>query len=401
MARKVADLLPERDTYEVVEGQIAPVEDADTEAAWDAWTDDLKTAGTGGKVRVYKVPSDDDGNPKTNAKGAQLTYLGAWEHQQYGFDEMCQMLTQKFLTPGENCYVRMIGLRAGARGIQFNRFVKLQRDATDVSPNSPQGALDSVIRAMQDTQRQTSEMVQRLAGPRELIPSNESRSVISPELKEVLIACIPVMGTIVGALIQRPKPQSDMATLIEAMGKMKEFISGESPSGNDDSTLSIVKAVAPGAMQLLTTLAQRQPAPMPRRVQVQPTPGTVPTRITGPVTQPTPAPVPQTNSAQLLESDPMLAQLAPQLETLAQIAETNADPNEVAKLVLDSVPESFDEKLWELVSEPARFNRLFLLAPKLNTHKEWMEKLRVALVAEYTDDVPVATPEPLNESSAS
>lgn len=398
MATKKAELLDTKDVYEVESAQLSPLEDADTESAWDAWQEDLKTSGTGGKVRVYKVPSDDEGNPRTNAKGAQLTYLGAWEHQQYGFDEMCAMLTQKFLAPGETCYVRMIGLRAGARGIQFNRYVQLQRDATDSNANAPQTQFDAVVRAMQDTQRQTAEMVQRLSAP-PVVTAPESRSLISPELKEVLIACIPVMGTIVGALIQRPKPQSDMATLIEAMGKMKEFISGESSSASDDSTVSIVKAVAPGALQLLATLtANRQPVP-PRAPRRLPAPGTAPTRITvaqptpAPVTQPTPAPIP-TVPANPLESDPMLAQLQPQLETLAQIAETNADPAEVAKLVLDSVPESFDEKLWQLISDPSRFNRLFILAPKLNTHKEWMEKLRVALVAEYTDDVPAAEVQP-------
>lgn len=393
MARKVAELLENKDVYEV-EPLPTPLEDADTESAWDAWQEDLKTSGTGGKVRVYKVPSDDEGNPRTNAKGAQLTYLGAWEHQQYGFDEMCAMLTQKFLAPGETCYVRMIGLRAGARGIQFNRYVQLQRDATDSAANAPQTQFDSVVRAMQETQKQTAEMVQRLAAPAH-VPVIESRSMISPELKEVLIACIPVMGTIVGALIQRPKPQSDMATLIEAMGKMKEFISGESSTGNDDSTVSIVKAVAPGALQLLATLTanSRQAVP-PRAPRRLPAPGTVPTRIAPPqpipAPQPTPAPIP---TPQPLENDPMLAQLQPQLETLAQIAETNADPAEVAKLVLDSVPETFDEKLWELISDPMRFNRLFILVPKLNTHKEWMEKLRVALVAEYTDEAPAPTPE--------
>lgn len=75
----------------------------------------------------------------------------------------------------------------------------------------------------------------------------------------------------------------------------------------------------------------------------------------------------------------MFAQLKPQLDQLAQLAKTNADPVEVAKLTIQMLPEQFDDALAQLVSTPENFARLAVLSPGVKEHAEWFERLRVAL----------------------
>lgn len=84
----------------------------------------------------------------------------------------------------------------------------------------------------------------------------------------------------------------------------------------------------------------------------------------------------------------MLAQLAPQINELASLAEQNADPAEVAKMVMDLLPQNdqVDQQLYNIVSNQASFARLLMLAPKSKPFGEWFERLRVALLAEFSDD---------------
>lgn len=84
----------------------------------------------------------------------------------------------------------------------------------------------------------------------------------------------------------------------------------------------------------------------------------------------------------------MLAQLAPQLEQLATLAEQGADPVEVSKLVMDMLPadENLDRQLYSIIADPEAFKRLTLLAPRMKAHEEWFEKVRVAMVAEFEEE---------------
>jgi hypothetical protein len=54
---------------------------------------------------------------------------------------------------------------------------------------------------------------------------------------------------------------------------------------------------------------------------------------------------------------------------------------------MDMLPanDDLDAQLYGIVSDPAAFNRLALLAPKMQSHVEWFEKLRVAIVQEFSD----------------
>lgn len=386
---------------------LIPLDDIDTEESWDQWIEDLKGSEATGTVQVYKLPIDAEGNPNM-AKGARQIFLMSCPHQQYGFDELITIVKTKFMLPGELATIRITGRRSGARGVMFNRIVPVQRESGAAPGNASEGGGNvlGVIQAMQNQTQRTAEMMERiLAGGRD--PQIPPPKPASETVKEWLAILSPMIAPALLALINRPAPKSDIEGLIGAMVKLKD-LTGDGGGGNgedENTTLGIVKAVAGPGLQLLNTLAQnRQPAgvpqiPGPRRVRPIPqstaTPQAIPVRppVGGgtsgePTTPPNPPPGTSSVPAPSIESDKMLAQLAPQLDQLATLAEQGAEPAEVAKLVMDMLPqnEEVDQQLYGIVADEKSFNRLMILAPRMKTHAEWFEKLRVALLAEFEEE---------------
>lgn len=395
---------------------LMPLDDIDSEGAWDEWIDSLKSAEATGTVRVYKVPRDTDGNPMI-AKGSRHILLMSCAHQEYAFDELVAKIKIGFLEPGELATIRLAGTRSGARGVMFNRYVSVQRDKTATGgvsvTESGGGQVLGVIQAMQNQTRQQGEMLERIMAGRGLVPPTKPTS---ETVKEWMAILGPILSPVILAWMQRPAPKSDLEGIIGAMVKLKDLTGdGGSHADDENTTLGIVKAVAGPGLQLLNTLAQNKgPTAVPRRVRVVPPgiPQAAPISIPPPTrtaANPSPATTPVADpsiqpdlsssprSASSTTSGPppttsenpaMLAQLAPQLEQLATLAEQGADPVEVSKLVFDMLPQNddIDQQLYGIVSDAASFNRLALLAPKMRAHADWFEKLRLAMLAEFAED---------------
>lgn len=388
MVRKTAELMdpePETAVYEVKpETGMFPVDlDPDAELSWDDWIESLKGSDHPGIVRAYRIPLDADGNPSV-VKGSRQILLGTWPHQQFSYDDLISKIKVEFLKPGEMAAIRFAGTQPGRRGVVFNKIVTIQRAAGADSPAVSGGGLDTVglLRAFQEATAAQQAMTERLLGSRE-----GSAKPMSESVKEWLAILAPILGPAVLAIVNRPREKSDLEGLIGAVLKLKGLADDGKGGGDDDSsTMSIIKAVAPEGLKLLTALAQNQQprpalsAPIPaRRIPAR--------RVTpppSPVTETPATPPPETTT----EADPMLAQIKPQLDTLAEMARNGADPGEVAKLVLETLPatDEVDEQVLKLVQSPESFGRLYLLSPAFADQKEWGEKLRLALLAEFPEE---------------
>lgn len=374
MARGKVELLErERESADDAE-IIGPIStDPDSEQSWDEWIDALKNADTAGVIRAHRLPVDADGNPMLG-KGSRQIYLGSWPHQLYTFDDLLAKLTKEFLKPGETAHVKLTGTAPGHRGVMFSRIVTLQKADGPVDPASNNGeTIGQLFKVLQESQdRQLATLRDLMApNPAPAAPGRGGMEIV----KDIAAIMAPILGPAIAAYIARPAlPKSDMGELLNVMVQMKEFVSGTSPSESEDSTtLGIIKAVAPALPQLLQILSHQPAAPPVVARPRLPRPP-MPT-----VDLSKPSSIPQSSNAPTTEVDPVLAQLKPQLDQLAQLAEQNADPIEVAKLTLQMIPPDFQDKLAEIVADPAGFARMAVLSPELKKHSTWFESLRKAL----------------------
>jgi hypothetical protein len=254
------------------------------------------------------------------------------------------------MQPGELAHIRVTGRRSGSRGILFNRIVPVQREsgAAHGANSDGTGNVLGVIQAMQTQSRQTAEMLERvLTGQR--MGDLTTHKPASDSVKEWLGILGPILAPVLLKWMERPAPKSDLEGLIGAMVKLKDLTGdgGGSNGEDENTTLGIVKAVAGPGLQLLNTLAQNRAGsgvsqiPGPRRVRPIPqsiaapqavsvpaSPGNPPGGVSAEPPKPTPG-APSVPSPPM-ETDKMLAQLAPQLNQLATLAELGADPAEVA-----------------------------------------------------------------------
>lgn len=377
------------------QGEAMQLGDADSEDAWDDWIQSLKNAENTGTVRAYKLPTDEDGNPRLG-KGTRQISLGSWAHQLYSPSELEAKIVREFLKPGEIAHVKFTGTSNGTRGTVFSRIVTLQRPEAMAADKENVGTLFKVVQEGQAMQLQTlREIFQPPAAP-------VQSAGMSPLLVKSLELSIPILGSIITAIIARPKPQSDIGQLISAMADLKSLVPGsESPRDDDSTTVAIVKAVAPALPQLLQYLNSQPKPPAATGQRQLASPGvaavidpTKPTVVQASVRQPPPpftTPPPTPGPPDRTTGDTaMLAQLKPQLEMLAEIAARGEPPEEVAQLLLQTLPEEFDDALSRLVETPEAFKSLGLISPAIRQHAEWFERLRLALAQEFAPEMPAA-----------
>jgi hypothetical protein len=411
----------ETDAFPVIDGEVlrddAPIygDDSDTEKAWSEWGDNLKQSQTKGIIRVAKVPTNDDGTPNPIKKGQ--AQLFSFPHDQYSFDEVLDKIRLEFMEPGETICIRLTGVRTSASGhsgvVPFNRILSVTRSRLPGPlPTGDGSQLSDVLRQFREMSAAQGKVLQDLLAR----PAAEPPPQVKPAgdiVKEWLGILLPTITPIALALIARqPKGGNDLTSMINALAQLKGLMPGENNGdGDDNSTLGIIKSVAPQGLALLTELAKnRQPQAAlvsqnqaPRVNPNQPTRPALPVTASDPTRPTTVAPDPvvrSPNPAELptdpkqLEEQAMFNQLKPVLEQLAEFAEQNADIEQVAPLLMDMLPEAYDDTLYQSVSDPQKFARLKLLCPKMELHPQWWEALRVRILAEYSDDAdtaPVAT----------
>lgn len=381
-------------------------DDADTESAWQQWGEDLKSANVKGVIRIAKVPMLDDGSGPNLTKKGQVQ-LFAVPHDQYGLDELLDVVRQKYMKPGETIAIRITGMRQSgthAGVVPFNRIVMVSRALESAAPSHETSNLGEVLKAMREAQEAQVKFMQDVLARRPE-PEKESKTSALETIQVIAGIVTPLLTPVIAGLMSRPKPQSDIGQMIDALSKLKGMTDGSSAAESDDSSLGgIIKAVAPSALQALSSLAQIQmaknvtqaprpmlaaPNPAPRVAMPPPAQPIAPVVSTDP---PAPAAGPPMPAAGLTpEMQAMIPVLTQTIDQCVTIAAAGGDPKETAQLLSDMLPETYDEQLYKLVETPASFKRLALLDSRVNDHAAFFEALRVALLALYTaDDEPSA-----------
>ncbi len=399
MARQTVNADERREAITLVpQDDAAPAfgNDADTEQAWNGWFDAIQNSESQGKIRVYKVPTNEDGSPNLTSKG-QIQLLTA-PHDQYDFDELCNIIRKDYMEPGETMCVRMMGFREGVKGFEFNRIMMLKRGKSQAPQEQANSQLGEILRAMQTSQESNATLMREMLKPPEVAPQKSGMEIFA----QMAGIVGPIVAPIIAAYIARPavKPTNDLGMLMDAMLKLKDITAGNTQSENsdDNSMLGIVKAVAPAGLQLLNTLASQQRAGNNQTGQVPiarpvpqlsgPTPsasgnGVSPAQVRTNDLQPQSGTVEQTTPTLPLpvETPPMMLKLKEMLAELIILCDNKQAPADVAELTLSMLPEEYDDPLFDLVSDADKFSKLKMLNSGIATPERapWFEQLRVEL----------------------
>ncbi len=387
----------------ISEGELITDDDnPDTEREFNDFADSIRQDQTAeGYIKIWKVPLDAEGNPRSNSM--QQALLTTVPLGTMSIDDVCNLVKRKFFRQGElRMTICVRGYQKGRRGHRFQNFLTLEREneAEAAPANSTTGDVAAMLRLIQ----QQSEAAQART-------ENFMREMMSMQLRAAPVATPTIdpigmlqqVGTMMtvfqgmfsgmmrpaGAVLEAP---DQMGNLIKQLGQLKQAQNLLGMGGNDNSeggALGIIKAIGPLAAPVLQMMAaQAQNRPMRRKqLPKQPAP-TAPVKP-APVVEPAPAPLDPT----LILPEESAVKLKDALNELCDMAEQTADPVAAAGLALDLLPDEYDAQVGALVSEPDTFlPKIKLLCPRTAQFPVWFEALREEMARAYEDD-PDATGE--------
>lgn len=388
---------------DVQDGELLLETDAQIDADQQSSFDDFRGAASSGNaeltLRVYRIPTDERGNTITNAKNI---FLFAAPVDRYSLDEIADAVQRDYMLPGERLMtVRLMVSQKGARGVRFNSVFVVQRknEPANQSNNSQDSTsiLAAVQKMMADSQARSDALLREIMANRNQAPATDPT--------QTAIAMVAAMSGMIGQLTKSVGPAAaatpvsglmEMVTAMKAMRELSDDFGGGGNSGSDDSALGIIRAIGPMAQPLITAMANNvNQKPVPQRV-VKTLAGPHPelARVVNPVPKPAPAHAPAPQSPMTFEDKEMLTQIAPQLNTLCDMAASGTDPIEVAEMVMEMIPDQYDEQLFMLVSSEKFVKRLAMFNKRVLDHAEFFEKLRQNILAGYSADEdipPIAT----------
>lgn len=388
-------------------------DDADTENAWQQWAEELKSSESKGIIRIAKVPMQ-DGVPNLAKKGQ--VQLMTVPHDQFTLDGVLDLVRQRFMRPGDTVCLRLTGIRTGGSGhsgvVPFNRIVMVERAAEPDKTETVNSQVGDMVKGILEAQAQQAAMIKDMVEARVPAKPEKERDTLDVVLK-LTAAFTPLLTPVFAALLNRGPQKSEMGELIDAMVKLKTLTGNEGGSSDDDnSTASIIKAVAPAGLQLLGTLAQNQQIqrrlPAARATPVSPP--QIPQRpVEGGSSKPaavnpeihsseeqrpvsTAAQTVDSGILQKIEEPVMFGKFDPRpmIRELIPLAAQNADIGETVTLITNLLPPEADESLYGLIETPQKFQALFLLVPEARPHAIWFEQVRAALLKEFEEEPPSA-----------
>lgn len=268
--------------------------DDDVEQAFDDWRSSFKSGEQPGLIRAYEIPIDERGNPIANA--SNQVRLGAWPIDLYGFDQLCGMLMRDFMTARKVLAVRLIGTKAGARGVRFNKIVVLR------APNEPPredgaGRGESTTDIMRAINENNEKMMTQFRAmltqatpppdPRdEMRRTIEMATLLNGPSQKILELMLPALaGRPAAAPVAAAEPFSQLSGLLDVLEKLQDMRGGngggEGSSGSDlvDALRAVVPLAEPVVRAIPAIMAAQRAAapaalPAPRPA---PAPGAQPT----------------------------------------------------------------------------------------------------------------------------
>jgi len=345
-----------------------------------------------GYIKVWKLPLDAQGKARSNSM--QQSLLFETPIGESSIDDIIHRVRAEYMDPGEyRTTVCLRGYRRGHRGIRFSKIMAIERPREKAREQSQNGGQPGIADLLQIMTRNAEQQAARTeAFMREMMNMQRQQPVAAPasfDPVQMMGQVAAMMGVFQGMMgkmapaLPSPEAASPVKQLIETIQVMKQLkgAMGDGDGEKDSNVLSVIQALTPLAKPALELMAQNQRATAaapaaPRRARAPAAPAIIP--------EPG---APVAASIENEDSDMGLAELREHLNSLCDYAAQDADPETVADLLMDILPEEFDARLSAMVTDPSTFqSKLSLILPRTSQHAVWFERLRVVLEADFTAD---------------
>lgn len=221
-----------------------------------------------------------------------------------------------------------------------------------------------------------------------------------PAMMGMFLQMMKSQGDMITAMVSRPPPApppgptvQEIILMMREMNKdggkedtgavsllLKGIELGKEFAGGGGGETGLMDVAGKG-LEMLRPLIERQasqPAAEPARPALAP-----PAAPARPNNQPAPA-APQP------ETDPMLRQLnwlRNQMPFLLQVAVKGADPAVYAQVLLDNLPDWFnDDDLLAQLRSPGAIDNLIMLDSRVGAYRAWFESLRTEIIAAFAEE---------------
>ena len=254
-----------------VDGDEGADVDADVSAAFDKFRADAAGDSANYMVWIFLVPTDKDGNA---ARGQRMENLFTAPVDQYTIDQILEQVRTRWMGAAVRWLVR-IQIRDGKSAVRFNRLFIVRKAEEEVphagAASELSGVLDAVQRMVADSQKRNDEIIERVLQRVTTPPTAPVRDPMEVfmQAQQSTIAMMATMfqASGIGGGAARGDPIGDMVKMMGAMRQLKGFSEDLSPApagDGENTTLAIIKAVAPLAGPLLEAMRSGKPQPVPQ-----------------------------------------------------------------------------------------------------------------------------------------
>lgn len=377
----ITDVTPSKGRlYTVVEDDDNGYDElSDEEKAFNSFRNDIGAEDAMAEVSVSRIPRE-LANSRIHAAHSKSYFCFSCPVDMYTFSQLLEAIRSEY---GGGTY-RIIGTKKGKRGTAFNRLINIaepRNKSEKDDGHSMGGILDAVHKMLAEQQTRNENL---LASVFERLSPQNSGSPLGHmrEMAEIF------------AIMRGMEPKTDLKSELEKVQMLNDLMGNENK--NEDNFYSMMgaalktlggplMAAAAGGMPQLPApatgpatghTAPTAPIP-PQRPPAAPNPSTAP--------QPTPQPTPQPEK----EPAPMVSPyeyLRPQINALVDSAAINADPEDIAKSVIEHTPAVFHGQLRGFITRPDCLDIMGQLNERVPQYREWFVTLQNSLILFFDPD---------------
>lgn len=380
-----------------VDGEFLSAQDAldpDTAREFEELIDSMReTESADAWITVMRIPLDAMGNALPNTKGASQLFAEVMGTST--IQDLVERVRRDYIRPGENSItIRIIGKQQGKSGLKFNKVVKVERPNKPAAESQKETAAD-IARVVMDMQRASDERLERAlqSMSTRIVPATAAADPIDQMTK-----MMTAMGGIMAAMMAgRPMggPAAGASATTELLGLVtvlqKIGVVGGGPIEEKEEGLGdIIKSVAGPALSFFAAQKQNENIRLAQGSRV--------TRRLAPPANPIPpkgapaeTPVVDTTNnagqpANAKEIPMELQKLNAALNTVLDLADKGRKPADVAKLVLNSIPEEEDSSFYDQIADDDFVSNCELLNERVTAHRAWFEELRTEMISLFSPD---------------